>query len=309
LSGGSELTSRKKKTNDTALHSVLSKLPCDTRRTVERGKQTGQWLNVTPSTFNGTELSAQEFRDALFLRYGRSPGDLPSHCDGCGQKFTIQHALECKKGGKVIQRHNELRDEIGNLAAKAFIPSAIRNEPLIHTSCPAVKMPALDPAHPSVSLNLHKNRSADRGDLSIRGLWQRQTDCIIDVRVTDTDSKSNLSKDPAKVLEAHEKEKKRKYLAPCIAQRRHFTPFVVSTDGLIGKEAKSVLKALSIKLAEKWEKPYAVVRGYVNTRMSIAIVRATHICLRGSRIPTSKMSNRFPLWEDKAGLSLFRNST
>jgi hypothetical protein len=305
----SELTTRKKKTNDTALHSVLSKLPCDTRRTVERGKQTGQWLNVTPSTFNGTELSAQEFRDALFLRYGRSPGDLPSHCDGCGQKFTIQHALECKKGGKVIQRHNELRDEIGNLAAKAFIPSAIRNEPLIHTSCPAVKMPALDPAHPSVSLNLHKNRSADRGDLSIRGLWQRQTDCIIDVRVTDTDSKSNLSKDPAKVLEAHEKEKKRKYLAPCIAQRRHFTPFVVSTDGLIGKEAKSVLKALSIKLAEKWEKPYAVVRGYVNTRMSIAIVRATHICLRGSRIPTSKMSNRFPLWEDKAGLSLFRNST
>mmetsp|Transcript_11535 Transcript_11535/g.16929 ORF Transcript_11535/g.16929 Transcript_11535/m.16929 type:complete len:128 (+) Transcript_11535:2395-2778(+) len=90
---------------------------------------------------------AQEFRDALFLRYGRSPGDLPSHCDGCGQKFTIQHALECKKGGKVILRHYELRDEIGNLAAKAFIPSAIRNEPLIHTSCPAVKMPALDPAH------------------------------------------------------------------------------------------------------------------------------------------------------------------
>jgi hypothetical protein len=82
---------------------------------------TGQWLAVTPSTFNGTELSAQEFRDALFLRYGRSPGDLPSHCDGCGQKFTIQHALECKKGGKVILRHNELRDEIGNLAANAFI--------------------------------------------------------------------------------------------------------------------------------------------------------------------------------------------
>jgi hypothetical protein len=118
----SELTSRKKKTNDTALYSVLSKLPCDLRRTVERGKQTGQWLAVTPSTFNDTELSAQEFRDALFLSYGRSPGDLPSHCDGCGQKFTIQHALECKKGGKVILlRHNELRDEIGNLAANAFI--------------------------------------------------------------------------------------------------------------------------------------------------------------------------------------------
>ena len=71
----------------------------------------------------------------------------------------------------------------------------------------------------------------------------------------------------------------------------------------------SSTKKLSILLSDKWEKPYAVVRGYVNARMSIAIVRATHICLRGSRIPTSKMSNRRPQWEDKAGLSLFRNST
>jgi hypothetical protein len=116
----------------------------------------------------------------------------------------------------VNKRHNEIRDELGDIAAKAFIPSAIRNEPLIHSSCPAVKMPVLVPTHPSVTLNLRKNRNADRGDLSIRGLWQRQTDCIIGVRVTDTDAKSNLSKDSAKVLQAHEKEKKRKYLAPCI---------------------------------------------------------------------------------------------
>ena len=143
----------------------------------------------------------------------------------------------------------------------------------------------------------------------VRGFLGRGTDCIIDVRVADTDAKINLSKDPAKVLETHEKEKKRKYLASCLAQRRHFTPFVVSTDGLLGKEAKCLLKKLSILLSDKWEKPYAVVRGYVNARMSIAIVRATHICLRGSRIPTSKMSNRRPQWEDKAGLSLFRNST
>jgi hypothetical protein len=114
----SELTSRKKKTHDSALHSVLTKLSCDLRRTVERGKQTGQWLSITPSTFNGTELSAQEFRDALLLRYGRSPGDLPSHCDGCGQKSGIQHALECKNGGKVIKRHNEIRDELADIAAR-----------------------------------------------------------------------------------------------------------------------------------------------------------------------------------------------
>jgi hypothetical protein len=44
-------------------------------------------------------------------------------------------------------------------------------------------------------------------------------------------------------------------------------------------------------------------------RMSIAIVRATHVCLRGSRVPSSQMSHRRPQWEDKAGLSLFRHKT
>ncbi len=63
------------------------------------------------------------------------------------------------------------------------------------------------------------------------------------------------------------------------------------------EHAKCLLKKLSKALADKWEKPYAVVRGYVNARISIAIVRATHICLRGSRIPKSTMSNRRSQWE------------
>ena len=57
-----------------------------------------------------------------------------------------------------------------------------------------------------------KPSSDDRGDLLIRGLWIRGTDCIIDVRVTDTDAKSNSFKDSAKVLAAREREKKKKYL-------------------------------------------------------------------------------------------------
>jgi hypothetical protein len=54
---------------------------------------------------------------------------------------------------------------------------------------------------------------------------------------------------------------------------------VVSTGGLIGKEVIILLKRLSSLLAEKWEKPYSVVRGYVNAQMSIAIVRATYSLL------------------------------
>jgi hypothetical protein len=82
-----ELTGRKNATDDSALKSVLSKKPCDLSRAVARGKKTGPWLSVMPSTVNGTFLLGQEFKGAIHLRYGRAPGDLQSHCDDCGQKF------------------------------------------------------------------------------------------------------------------------------------------------------------------------------------------------------------------------------
>jgi hypothetical protein len=303
----SELKSRTKARNDSDLKSILSKLSRSDARTILRCKETGQFISVLPSTVNGTELSKNEFRDALNIRYSRYPSDLPQLCDGCGRKFSVRHALQCKTGGLVIARHDEIKHELNDLASRALIPSAVRDEPLINTSRPAVQMPEPDQSNHSVHRNFHENQGDNRGDILIRGLWEGGTDCIIDVRVTDLDAKSSLSKDPAKVLENHEKEKKAKYLEPCLKQRRHFTPFVVSTDGLLGEEAKSVLKKLSIALSVKWNKSYSEVRGYVNARMSIAIVRATHRCLRGSRVPTSRMSTFRPQWEDNAGLGLFRH--
>jgi hypothetical protein len=93
---------------------IVNKILCDDCRTILRDRNTGQWLTVPPSTVNGTELSAQEFRDSILLRYAQNPGDLLTHCDGCDQKFTVCHALECKKGGLVISRHNEIRDELAS---------------------------------------------------------------------------------------------------------------------------------------------------------------------------------------------------
>jgi hypothetical protein len=82
---------------------------------------------VPPFTVNGTKLLAQEFRDSILLRYARTPADLLTRCDECDQKFSVRHALECKKGGLVISRHNEIQDELVDLASKALTPSAVRN--------------------------------------------------------------------------------------------------------------------------------------------------------------------------------------
>ncbi len=45
-------------------------------------------------------------------------------------------------------------------------------------------MPDLDPADPSLT-RYPRKEGDERGDVLIRGLWARGTDCIIDVRVTD----------------------------------------------------------------------------------------------------------------------------
>jgi hypothetical protein len=55
------------------------------------------------------------------------------------------------------------------------------------------------------------------------------------MRITDTDAKSYRKKEPKKVLEQHEKEKKDKYLQNCREMRKDFTPMVYSSvDGIAG---------------------------------------------------------------------------
>ena len=107
---------RKAAENELKLSRILSSVDADTARTLKRGKECGQWLSCVPSDVNGTELSAEEFRTNLHLRCARTPGDLPKKCDGCGAKFTIQHSLQCKAGGLVIIRHDEVANELMDLA-------------------------------------------------------------------------------------------------------------------------------------------------------------------------------------------------
>ena len=71
------------------------------------------WLSAVPHSLNGTELSQEELRDNICLRYGLMPQDIPATCDGCGKRFSIEHALSCPKGGLVIARHDDAAKEWG----------------------------------------------------------------------------------------------------------------------------------------------------------------------------------------------------
>ena len=84
-----------------------------------RDNDLGVWLSVIPVESNHFDLGAQEFRDALAIRYHKPLLNLPPKCDGCGATSSLDHCLICRKCGLVVQHHNEIRDAIGYLAALA----------------------------------------------------------------------------------------------------------------------------------------------------------------------------------------------
>jgi hypothetical protein len=102
------------------------------------------------------------------------------------------------------------------------------------------------------------------------------------------------------------KKKKKKYLQPCLDQWCHFTPFVVSVDGLVGNDAMTVIKTLTEDQAQNTDKLYSHLCGFLWARLSIVIVRASHMCLQGYRVPISHMSTRGPQWDDVACIGLLK---
>ena len=57
------------------------------------------------------------------------PQDIPTTYDGCGKKFSIEHALSYPKGCLVLARHEDAAKEWGDLGARYLVPSAITYEP------------------------------------------------------------------------------------------------------------------------------------------------------------------------------------
>ena len=216
------------------LLTILEKLNPKDRRIITRGCQTGAYLSAVPSSINGSTLGEMEFQDSIRTRVALAPLNLPATCDGCGENFSITHAHACKNGGNIIARHDEVTNELISMCTMAFKQSAVRAEPQIQTGSSTTVL----------SDSPDAIEKSDRGDVLCRGLWSNGQDAILDIRVTDTDQASYVKRDPEKVLQSHEKEKKKKYLRPCQHQRRAFTPFVMSVDGMLGQEAKNVLKQI-----------------------------------------------------------------
>ena len=90
------------------------------------------------------------------------------------------------------------------------------------------------------------------------------------------------NKDNIEVYSWCREGEKKMYLEACLQKIQHVFPFIVSIDRLLGLEAEDILKRISSCLTKKWQQPYPSSCGYVNIRIAITLVWATHRCIRGT---------------------------
>ena len=239
--------------------------------TLAREKGASHWLNTLPLKEHGFNLHKEAFRDAICLRYGWKPEGLPTTC-GCGQSFSVEHALSCNLGGFPILRHNELRDLTADLLSQVChnVSTEPHSQPL---------------SGETLKHNTVIREDSARLDIKANGLWgNRFHTTFLDIWVFNPHAPSYRSTTPSSLYQRHEREKRRAY-SQRISEIEHasFSPIVFSATGGMGRSATTMYQRLAAMIADKRKQDYNHTLMWIRTRLSFALPRAAIMCLRESR--------------------------
>ena len=261
------------------VESVVENASPKMKRMIELASEKGasSWLTVIPMSEMDFTLNKREFRDALKLRYNWPIKDNPTRC-ACGDFFNIDHAMICKQGGFIIQRHNELRD------LEADLLNVVCNDVEIE--------PVLQDVRSEI-LNSGSNTSQEaRLDVHARGFWERQRSAFFDIRVCHPNAESYQELTPKQIYCMHENEKKRMYNQRVTdIEQGTFTPLVFTTTGGMGEECKKYHSRLAELIAMKQGEKYSKTIAWIRAKISFSIIRSALLCLRGTRRLKNKKCN------------------
>ena len=156
----------------------------------------------------------------------------------CGDQFNVDHAMVCRRGRFIIQRHNELRDMEAEMLS--MVCNDVEIEPVLQEIT-------------GETLNRGANRAPDaRLDISTRGFWERQRTAFFDVWVChpNADSYRELYN---KIYKQHENEKKHQYASRVMeVEQGTFTPLVFISTGGMAEECKRYHNRLAELLEQKY---------------------------------------------------------
>ena len=266
------IKNEKNKRNEEKLKYVKSTLTPVRLKLLEAISEKGAsvWLTTMPIKEHGFYLSKQIFWDTIHLRYGLPLKRLPLKC-ACSKNFSVEHALNCKKGGYVHIRHNEIRD----LTAE-----------MLDEVCRDVQVePLLTPL--SGETFKYKTAITDdhaRTDVAARDVWIKGSRAHADVKVFNPLAQVYQNQTLKAAHKSNENGKKRAYNER-VQNVEHgtFTPLVFTCFGGMSVECTKFYNRISDMIAEKRNISGSLARNWVRTKLCFSLLKTTNLCLRGSK--------------------------
>ena len=213
------------------------------------------WLSVVPSPGLNLHLEPAEFQAAIqwWLGIGVAHGSLCPHCPHSLDPLG-HHALTCKHGGDVVNRHNRLRDVFAESCRRACIGVQVE-------------------AGSGLGRDEHHTRPAD----VLATNWMLGKPAAFDFAVTSPLNSSTLHEASVTAGSAAHATEARKHQAndvKCAELGWVSIPVVVETYGCWGTEAKWALSQLASRLAMRLNSPKSTTTASLYGRLSITLVRA-----------------------------------
>ena len=259
--------------NDQAAHAnnVINQQPVELQRKLKQISEpvASSWIGALPLSQYGFNLNRGEFQDALAMRYNKPLKNIPANCP-CGKKFSTTHALSCTNGGFIHARHDNVRDFEAQLLK--IVCNDVETETMLQ---------------PVTNRNFERSANVSeeaRLDVRARGFWRQGQNAFFDVRITNETCQSQRDSTINSILRKHEMEKKRQYNQRVIEiEQGTFTPLIFTTSGAMGHECHKFHKALAEKISLKKDEQYTEIIRYICVHISFMVLKATLLCVRGSR--------------------------
>ena len=231
-------------------------------------------LTTLPLKQEEYTLTKQLFWDLIRIWYGCQLSRTPKFCE-CAIRFSLQHALSCKKEGFVSIRHNSIRDV-----------TAI----FLHKVCGDVQLSP--PLHSLTGEELCERSAITTAeahcDVSTRGFWSAGQVEFLDLRVFNPNANRYVSQSLKEICEINEKENKRAYNER-VQEIEHglSIPIVMSTTNSMARKCSKFYSHLSDMIAEKRDQPYSVIASWIWRKIHFSLSRSNSMCIWGSGSVTS----------------------
>ena len=200
---------------------------------VDLAKQwgTSSWSAAVPLSKHNLTLNRAAFDDSTALRYGGTPRNMPPTC-ACGNRFNVEHALPCSRGGIPSVMHNETHDITATLLTE------VCNDVCVE--------PDLQPLSNQLRGASANQQDGARLDISANGVGGKIWKTLLWCKSPKPLAPTNRNQGSSCTRKIHEREKKRVY-EQRVREVEHssFTPFVPSSTGGMENEPTVFYKRLA----------------------------------------------------------------